>query len=771
MIYHRPTLLGLLTFCLLDPVFAQQDGARFYHESKIYAILQEKMAEERPTTVFKPFRWVRQHQTPSQSLNRAVSLALDQQVLMDIIRAGHSTLRVDIPSFDGKILELELFKAEIYSEGFRVVTSESNDQAVATSLGLHYRGVLAGAPESIVAFSFFETQAMGMISLEGHNIAIVPDELHLGEYLLFDDADIALGIPFSCEVLEHGNHDIGYGNPQPSLFSSKCIRVYIECDYALFLNKGSRQATVDWITAVFNNVATLYQNETISTAISEIMVWTTSDPYSKTDSYTALTQFRNRRPTFNGDLAHLAALGGQNIGGIAWLDVLCTSYKYAYSNIASTYRNVPAYSWTVQVFTHEMGHNIGSNHTHWCGWVGGALDNCYQPEGSCARGPAPNNGGTIMSYCHLTSYGINFNNGFGQQPGDKIRAEVSAAACLGNNCSGGGSCNAPTGLAAGNITQNSATLSWNPVSGAANYTLDYKQQGSNTWTSVTTTATSHTLTGLVPNTTYEARVRAKCGSNNSPYSSTISFTTLGSGGSYCESRGNNASQEWISRVKLGSIDRISGSDGGYFNGTSLSTNLARGSQYSIYFQAGIQGLPRRLHWRVWIDFNRNGSFSDAGEMVVSGFSSSANLLYANFAVPPSALLGPTRMRVSMKNGGYPNECEVFSFGEVEDYSVNILASGSLKPGDKAISQDRFELVDVAPNPCMDVVVVKYRSSTQHKFDIECLNVMGQKVLAESVYCTEGDNVFELNTHSLISGPYLLRFRMGEQQLQQKILKL
>ena len=32
-----------------------------------------------------------------------------------------------------------------------------------------------------------------------------------------------------------------------------------------------------------------------------------------------------------------------------------------------------------------------------------------------------------MSYCHLTGYGINFNNGFGTQPGNKIRAEVAAA--------------------------------------------------------------------------------------------------------------------------------------------------------------------------------------------------------------------------------------------------------------------------------------------------------------------------------------------------------
>jgi hypothetical protein len=35
-----------------------------------------------------------------------------------------------------------------------------------------------------------------------------------------------------------------------------------------------------------------------------------------------------------------------------------------------------------------------------------------------------------MSYCHLTNYGINFNNGFGPLPGNKIRQKVSQANCL-----------------------------------------------------------------------------------------------------------------------------------------------------------------------------------------------------------------------------------------------------------------------------------------------------------------------------------------------------
>jgi hypothetical protein len=71
---------------------------------------------------------------------------------------------------------------------------------------------------------------------------------------------------------------------------------------------------------------------------------------------------------------------------------------------------------------HEMGHSFGSRHTHACVWNGNntAIDGCgpaagYGYEGSCSGAPIPSIGGTIMSYCHLTSTGINFNNGFGHR--------------------------------------------------------------------------------------------------------------------------------------------------------------------------------------------------------------------------------------------------------------------------------------------------------------------------------------------------------------------
>jgi hypothetical protein len=89
-----------------------------------------------------------------------------------------------------------------------------------------------------------------------------------------------------------------------------------------------------------------------------------------------------------------------------------------------------------------MGHLMGSRHTHACVWNGNntQIDGCSTPEGTCPRVGYPANGGTVMSYCHLVSgVGINFNNGFGPQPGNLIRSRFGAATCL-NNCGGGGGC-------------------------------------------------------------------------------------------------------------------------------------------------------------------------------------------------------------------------------------------------------------------------------------------------------------------------------------------
>lgn len=383
----------------------------------------------------------------------ATYLHLQPEQTQRIFSERPRALTLSIPVQAAQPLELELVQQSPLANDFFVSTSSSNDQPVAYAPGVYYRGVIKGAPGSTVAISVFRDEIIGMATTAGKGNLVLgrlEAEGNATAYILYDDKNLRVQPGSFCGAVEpegYADKIREYTETAAKATADKCVRVYLECDYAMNQNKGGVTGATNFITAIFNNLATLYANEQITTVISQVYVWTTQDSYSTSSSNTALNTFRTTRPTFNGDLAHLAALGGSNIGGVAWVDVLCnSSYRYAYSNIYSSYSTVPTYSWSVEVMTHEMGHNLGSPHTQSCSWVGGALDNCYTTEGGCAPGPAPSNGGTIMSYCHLTSYGINFNNGFGTQPGNLIRNRVNAASCL-TACTPGGGC-----------TTNSATL-------------------------------------------------------------------------------------------------------------------------------------------------------------------------------------------------------------------------------------------------------------------------------------------------------------------------
>ncbi|WP_424961542.1 S8 family serine peptidase [Ekhidna sp.] len=233
----------------------------------------------------------------------------------------------------------------------------------------------------------------------------------------------------------------------------------------------------------------------------------------------------------------------------------------------------------------------------------------------------------------------------------------------------------PTGLSASNVGSSTATLSWNAVSGAT-YDVRYRETGTSTWATQATSGASASLTGLTPQTQYEAQVRSKCSDgSNSAYSSSVNFTTTEVQLNYCSSNGNNTSDEYISRVQLGSIDNSTGaSSGGYGDFTSQSTDLAKDASVTITVTPTWTGTVYNEAYSVWIDYNKDGDFTDAGEQVWTQSATQNTPVSGSFTVPSSAAEGNTRMRVSMKYNGIPTSCESFQYGEVEDYTVNITGS-------------------------------------------------------------------------------------------------
>jgi hypothetical protein len=80
---------------------------------------------------------------------------------------------------------------------------------------------------------------------------------------------------------------------------------------------------------------------------------------------------------------------------------------------------------------------------------------------------------------------------------------------------------------------------------------------------------------------------------------------------------------------------------------------------------------------VWIDYNRNGNFESPGERVhqTTGQNFGGYTLNGSFTIPITSSTGVTRMRVITSYGSTPlnSACENYTYGETEDYLVNIAA--------------------------------------------------------------------------------------------------
>jgi len=234
-------------------------------------------------------------------------------------------------------------------------------------------------------------------------------------------------------------------------------------------------------------------------------------------------------------------------------------------------------------------------------------------------------------------------------------------------------CNAtvPTNLISSNISATGATFTWDEVAGAT-YVLQYRATGTSTWSSESTGATTFDITGLNSQTQYETQIQSVCSSGSSAFSTSVNFTTLEQVLTYCASKGNNVSDEYIGRVQIGTIDNSSGSGNGYSDHTSLSTNLNKDEAVTITVTPTWTGTIYSEGYSVWIDYNKDGDFTDAGEQVWTQGATRNTPVSGTFTVPNSAVSGTTTMRVSMKYNGVPTSCETFTYGEVEDYTVILI---------------------------------------------------------------------------------------------------
>ena len=176
----------------------------------------------------------------------------------------------------------------------------------------------------------------------------------------------------------------------------------------------------------------------------------------------------------------------------------------------------------------------------------------------------------------------------------------------------------------------------------------------------------------------------------------VDYTPL----NYCIASGNMDYNTAITNVVFNQISNNSGGKiNAYEDYTDMSTVVKQGSSYDLSIAVDTDG-GFTIYSKVWIDWNQDGDFTDAGEEYDMGTAynvSNGNTSNSPLAVviPSNALIGKTRMRVSARYNQYAGPCESGYDGEVEDYSV-IVSSPNCPDiaywnGSKWIDKDYIEL--------------------------------------------------------------------------------
>jgi hypothetical protein len=132
---------------------------------------------------------------------------------------------------------------------------------------------------------------------------------------------------------------------------------------------------------------------------------------------------------------------------------------------------------------------------------------------------------------------------------------------------------------------------------------------------------------------------------------------------------NLCNQGTINDVELGTIWNITACNGyADFSATTVSTNNP--GQTVNYTISNYDFSTNQVN--IYIDYNNNGSFTDAGENIASNIPMNIfNAATGNFVIPAALPYGSYRIRITSDyEGSTADPCHVVN-GEVEDYTLDV----------------------------------------------------------------------------------------------------
>ncbi|HNR16548.1 MAG TPA: zinc-dependent metalloprotease family protein [Chitinophagaceae bacterium] len=297
-------------------------------------------------------------------------------------------------------------------------------------------------------------------------------------------------------------------------------------------------------------------------------------------------------------------------------------------------------------------------------------------------------------------------------------------------------CNAPAGLTSSAITASSATVSWTAVSGANNYTIEYKTTAASTWTTAAsaTTSTSQGLSGLSASTSYDWRVRANCASGSSAYSQ-AQFTTA------------------AASVCPGPYD--------------VSTNGTRSGAATIPFNTDIKGLvnPSRDNDYYRFVITTSGTIT----MTLTTLPANYHLRLLNSSgstLQTSSNSGTNNETITRTVSAGTYYARVYPSSNSQWNATNCytlrVALGTATRGDDLITA---KPVIVFPNPVAKTMNVSI-PDIQGMADIRVFDIYGKLVQQRST----GQANTQLDLSSLPSGMYVVKVMNDGKETAMKIVK-
>ncbi|MBZ0205215.1 MAG: hypothetical protein K8H89_02740, partial [Flavobacteriales bacterium] len=189
------------------------------------------------------------------------------------------------------------------------------------------------------------------------------------------------------------------------------------------------------------------------------------------------------------------------------------------------------------------------------------------------------------------------------------------------------------------------------------------------------------IPGLTPGANYTFYIQGWCSpTDSSDWAPTSVFMD------YCLAGATaNSTNLKIDSVGFADVANTTFNDGGYDDQTAVVGNLQAGANYPIAIKVSEGYDSDRI--RVWIDLNQDLIFTSNEKVAVLANppgNSGPNdyTVSTSFHVASNALAGPTRMRIRLDNtinGPQESPCGNSTFGEVEDYTVNITAAPCAPP--------------------------------------------------------------------------------------------